>query len=307
MTPYARLAVLLFLTAAPAACAAPEPGEGGPLEEAGPPADPQRIVSLVPAATEILFALGAGDRMVGRTHWGVYPPEARRIPDVGDGIRPSLEAVVARAPDLVILHDGETNGATRERLARLGVPSLPLHHNTLADLRRNIVRLGDIVGCPAGGAVLADRIVDGLAQVSEATAGRQRVRVYYDAWAEPPITIGRGSFIDSLLTIAGASNVFDDLDATSPRVSLEAILERDPERILVAVPREALGRVPDLAGRPGWERIPAVRDGRIITLDRDLVTRLGPRVVEAAWAMARGIHGDLPAPSLLPREAPCRA
>ena len=307
MTPHARFAVLLLLTVAAAACGAPEPGGREPLEDTQPPAAPRRIVSLVPAATEILFALGAGDRIVGRTHWGVHPPEARQIPDVGDGIRPSLETVIARAPDLVILYDGESNRTTRERLARLGVPSLPLRHNTLADLRRNIVRLGEVVGCPAGGAVLADRIADGLASVSEATAGRRRVRAYYDAWAEPPITIGRGSFIDSLLTIAGATNAFGDLDAISPRVSLEAIIERNPERILVAVPREALGRVPDLSRRPGWERIPAVRNDRITTLDRDIVTRLGPRVVEAAWAMASGIHGDLAAPSPLPRETPCQS
>ena len=306
MTPHARFAVPLLLTVAAAACAAPEPGAREPSDDSEPPADPRRIVSLVPAATEILFALGAGDRIVGRTHWGVHPPEALKIPDVGDGIRPSLEAIAARGPDLVILYDGETNRATGERLERLGIPTLPLRHDTLADLRRNIVRLGEVVGCPMGAIGLADRIADGLAAVSEATAGRTRVRVYYDAWAQPPITVGGGSFIDSLLTIAGATNAFGDLDAVSPRVSLEAIVERDPERILVAVPQQALGQRPDLAGRPGWARIPAVPGGRITTLDRDLVTRLGPRVVDAAWAMAGAIHRDLPVPSVTPWEALCR-
>ena len=304
MKRHAGFASHLLLAVAAAACAAPQPGGGGQPEGARPAADPRRIVSLVPAATEILFGLGAGDRIVGRTRWGVYPPAARRIPDVGDGIRPAMEAVVARNPDLVILYDGEANRTSRERLGRLGVPTLALRHDTLEDLRRNILRLGEVVGCPAGGRVLVDRIERGLAAATAATKGRLRIRVYYDAWAEPPMTIGRGSFIDSLLAVAGATNVFGDLDAASPRVSLEAIIERDPELILVAVPGEALDRQPDFAGRNGWERIPAVSAGRITTLDRDLVTRLGPRVAEAAWAIAGALHGVLPhVPA--PSDPPC--
>ena len=275
------------------------------------PAHPRRIVSLVPAATELLFALGAGDRVVGRTRWGVHPPAARRIPDVGDGIRPSLEAVVAREPDLVILYEGETNRASREQFARLGLPTLALRHDRLEDLRRNILRLGQVLGCPAAGRALAARIAHGLEGVAAATSGRRRIRVYYDAWAEPPITIGGGSFIDSLLTVAGAMNVFGELRAASPRVSLEAIVERAPERILVMTRREASDGSPDPGARPGWERIPAVASGRITALDGDLVTRMGPRVAEAAWSIARALHADLPsAPAAVaPPSAvtPCRA
>lgn len=301
------LAVLAVALAT--ACGAPggEGGDGGDAPNRGDAArsEPRRIVSLIPAATEILFALGAGDRLVGRTRWGVHPPAAHRIPDVGDGIRPSLEAVLAREPDLVILYDGETNRESRERLERLGVPTLALRHDTLEDLRRNILRLGELVGCPDGGGALAGRIARGLAAVSLATEGRPRVRVYYDAWADPPMTIGGGSFIDSLITIAGGANVFGDLETAAPRVSLEAIIDRDPERILVAVAPEALHRRPALATRHGWERIPAVAAGRISTLDRDVASRLGPRVVEAAWSIADALHGELPATPPEPAATSC--
>ena len=296
------LAVLSVALAA--ACGAPGSAGGGqgdaPGRAVAARAEPRRIVSLIPTATEILFDLGAGDRLVGRTRWGVHPPAARRIPDVGDGIRPSLEAVLARDPDLVILYDGETNRESRERLRRLGVPTLALRHDTLEDLRRNILRLGELVGGPEGGSALAGRIARGLAAVSRAAEGRPRVRVYYDAWADPPMTIGRGSFIDSLLTIAGGANVFGDLETTAPRVSLEAIIDRNPERILVSVAPEALHRRPNVATRHGWERIPAVAAGRISTLDRDIVSRLGPRVAEAAWSMAEALHGELSAAAPAP-------
>ena len=122
------------------ACRGPEAGPDPQVDATGRATAPRRIVSLIPAATEILFALGAGDRVVGRTRWGGHPPAARHIPDVGDGIRPSLEAVVAREPDLVILYDGDTNRESRERLGRLGVPTLALRHDTLEDLSSNIRR-----------------------------------------------------------------------------------------------------------------------------------------------------------------------
>ena len=290
------------------ACDAPGTESGDRDDAAGGPAavsEPQRIVSLIPTMTEILFDLGAGDRLVGRTRWGVHPPAARRIADVGDGVRPSLEAVLAREPHLVILYDGEANRESRERLERLGVPTLALRHDTLEDLRRNVLRLGEIVGCPDGAKALVDRIARGLDAVSRATEGRSPIRVYYDAWADPPMTIGGGSFINSLLTIAGGVNVFGDLQTAAPRVSLEAIIDRDPERILVSVGREALDTRPDLATRHGWERIPAVAAGRISLLDRDVVSRLGPRVAEAAWSIAETLHGELPAPAAEPAVAYC--
>ena len=261
----------------------------------------RRVVSLIPAATEILFALGAGNRLVGRTRWGVHPPEAVGVPDVGDGIRPSLEAVIARSPDLVVLFEGPDNEGVAARLADLGVASLSLRHNSLADLRRNVVALGEAVGCPAAAAALDARIAADLGAVAEATRGVDRVRVYYDVWADPPMTIGRGSFLDSLIALAGGRNVFGHLERPSPRVGLEAIVAGDPDVIVRPIRADAVDDAP-LGERAGWETIRAVATNRIVYIDADLLGRLGPRVGEAALGLAAALHPELRLPSLPPPE-----
>ena len=262
---------------------------------------PSRIVSLVPAVTEILFALGAAHRLVGRTHWGTYPPTARTIPDVGDGMRPSLEIVLSVEPDVVLLYDGEGNRNVARRLKSLGVSTLSLRHDTLLDLEANIALLGDLVGCPIAAAELFTQIRTGLEEVVQATHQSDKPTVYWDAWAEPPITIGAGSFLDSLLRIAGAENIFSDQSSSAPRVSLESIIYRDPDLILVPVGVSPALVEPSLTKRSGWNRVPAVKEGRVSVLDQDLVSRLGPRVVDAAWLMARAIHPDLVQENVLPR------
>lgn len=270
--------------------------------------DARRIVSLVPAATEILFAIGAGDRLIGRTRWGVYPVAARSVPDIGDGIRPSLELVVARRPDLVILYSGADNTGVSERLADLDIPTLPLRHDTLADLYRNIVSLGEATGCTASARRLRRHVRDALSRVAASVASRDHPRVYYDVWADPPITIGRGSYLDALIRTAGGVNIFHDLADPSPRVSLEAIAARRPDVVLHPVSRDEERSPP--AGRPGWTTIRAVASGSVRRIDGDLAHRLGPRVAEAALEIARVLHPDVSALRGLnvdtPEPAPCR-
>lgn len=266
----------------------------------GDPAPATRVVSLIPAATEILFAIGAGERVVGRTRWGVHPPEAAAVADVGDGIRPSLEAVLARDPDLVVLVEGSDNRGVSGRLRSLGVRTLALTHNTLADLERNVRALGAAVGCEGGAARLAARIRADLADVA-ADREDPPVRVYYDVWPEPPMTIGRGSYIDSLLTLAGADNVFGELAPPSPQVSLEAIVRADPDLVLYS---DTGGAAPP-DRRPGWEHVPAIASGRVAPIDGDLVGRLGPRVGAAARELARALEtGHRSAPPAADDEPP---
>lgn len=276
---------LAVLALAAGACRPSMPGDRS--EGATSREPPRRIVSLIPAATEILFAIGAGDRLVGRTRWGVHPPEARSVPDVGDGVRPSIEAVLARDPDLVVLFEGPDTRAAAERLEALGVPTMSLRHNSIADLDRNIRRLGDAVGCPVSADRLAGRIHEDLAAIAESVGESPAPRVYYDVWPDPPMTVGRGSFLDSLITLAGGRNVFGDLEPPAPTVSLEAIVHRDPDLVIRAAASSA---DPPLAVRPGWRAIPAVAEERIVAVDADLLGRLGPRVGDAARALAAAIH-----------------
>lgn len=255
-------------------------------------APPRRIVSLVPAGTELIFALGAGERLVGRTRYGVHPPEAREVESVGEGLRPSLELILERRPDVVLLFASPETRETAERLTALGTAAVALRHNTLADLRRTVRRLGRLTGREAAARQLTDRIECELRLVAAAAEGQGSPRVYYEVWSDPPVTVGAGSYLDSLVSIAGGRNVFGDLRAPSSRVGLEAVAARDPD--LVLVPRRQGredGQRP--ARRPGWDVIPAVREGRIRSVDGDLVHRLGPRIGEAARALAAALHPDL--------------
>lgn len=251
----------------------------------------RRIVSLIPALTEVLFAIGAGDRIVGRTRFDHHPPEVLTVRSVGDGIRPNLELVLSREPDLVVLFAGRDNLGVAAQLRRLGLVTLAVNHNSLVDLERNLRRLGRVTGCQEGAQRLLDDIRHGLEEVRQATASLPRRRVYYDLWSSPTITVGQGSYLDSLLTLAGGRNVFGDLRGSSPQVSLEAIVAVDPDVILWAVDSAAAVLSPP-GERPGWRVLRAVRLGRVRAVNSGLVSRLGPRIAEATAVLAAAIHPE---------------
>ena len=296
---------------APTASAAPAAGadtiripddRGDTLVLPGPA---RRVVSLIPAATELVFAVGSGDRLVGRTRYGTHPPAAREVPSVGEGIRPSVESVVARRPDAVLVYAGQTNSATFRRFEELGVPVLAMEHNTIPQLMRNIRRLGLLTGRESAADSLAAAIRSRLAAVAGVVRGRRRVRVYYDLWPDPPRTVGAGSYLDSLISVAGGRNVFGDLEGPSPLVSLETVVERRPD--VVVVPRGAGGeRVPP-GERPGWGKLRAVKAGDVVAVDAGLMDRLGPRLGEAAAHLAAALHpavsDSLRRLGLLPRDS----
>lgn len=247
-----------------------------------------RILSLVPAATEILFALGAGPRVVARTDFCDHPPAARALPSVGNGIRPAVEPILAFRPDLIVLFAGPDNAATTDRLRQLAAPVFAVRHNTVEDLIRNIRRLGALTGRAEAADSLVRALHAGLDSVARAAAGPP-VRVYYDLWGDPPHTIGRGSYLNALIRIGGGRNVFEDLEAPSPQINVEAVLAADPDVILVPGGRSGTDPAEALRKRPGWRAIPAVREGRVGAVNPDLVHRLGPRLPEAARALADAI------------------
>jgi ABC-type Fe3+-hydroxamate transport system substrate-binding protein len=250
---------------------------------------PGRIVSLLPAATEILFALDAGDRLVGRTRFDSHPPEVLDVPSVGDGVRPSVEMIMARQPDLVIVFSGPDSRAAADALRRVGISVLAVRHNTLEDLYRNIDRLGRVAKKEAAATKLSASIARDLLRTRQVTEQLPQRSVYYDAWWHPPITIGGGSYLDSLITLAGGRNVFGDQEGPSPQVSLEAIAARRPEIVLYPVHRGVEKRAP-IRDRPGWEVLSAVREDRVREFNGELVVRLGPRIGAAVRELAAAIH-----------------
>ena len=284
--------VAASLLLALAACAPPERPAGAEVDDFGdtirvdPPA--RRIVSLIPATTEILFAIGAGDRLVGRTHWDRYPDSARLVPDLGDGLRPNVEAVLAARPDLVVLYASGDNRAAAARLRDAGVRTLAVKVDSIAEFRRVALLLGRLVGDSARGGAVVDSVDATMARVRAATRALPRPTVFIRSWKTPLLTIGGGSFMTELLDIAGARNVYAELPGPSPQVSLEDVVRRDPDLVLASPEARA-----DILGDPAWQGLRAVREGRVLAFDYELVARPSVRLGEAAVALATLLHPEL--------------
>jgi iron complex transport system substrate-binding protein len=243
-----------------------------------------RVVSLSPATTELLFALGAGDRVVGRTHWCDYPVAALAVPDLGDGLTPNLEAVLGAHPDLVLLYPSARNLQAVERLHAIGIPTLQLATDRLRDVSRLARLLAPLVERAAAGDSLAARFERQLATVD---LPRYRVppRVFLLAWTDPPVTIGAGSFLDEIVTRAGAVNIFADLPAPSGPVSIEAVSQRDPDFILTTSTD-----LPGFMQRPEWQAVRAVRLRRLVSLPGSAFQRPSPRAAEAIARLAAALR-----------------
>lgn len=243
----------------------------------------RRIVSLNPAATELLFAIGAGSDVVGRTAWCDYPPEAKAVPSLGDGINPNLEAIVARKPDLVLLYTSGQNAEAARRLANLGIPALRFRTDSLSDVSRLARVFGRLTGREPAADSVARLFEADLASVTVPAPAR-RPTVFLLVWDQPPMTVGRGSFLTELIERAGGENVFADVASSSAPVSIEAVAARNPDVILL------LGNEPPaFAERPEWQVVRAVREQRFVRADGSEFSRPGPRAPQAI----RRLHAEL--------------
>lgn len=304
-TPAPRAALCLLLLAGAAACggrdaaadAAPaEPSDSAAAvsvtDDAGRtvalPRPARRIVALLPAVTETLFAMGAGDRMVGRTDYDT-DAYAADLPSVGGGLDPSLEALAALRPDLVIAWETAGGATLRHRLERLGIPVFAVRTQDTADVYANLERLGRLIAHERGADSVARAMRWGVDAVRASVAGLPRPTVLYVVGTDPPMTAGPATFVAELIGVAGGRSVFPEVRQEWPQLSLEEIVRRQPE--VVIVPVSAGAEPPRLARLPGWGELRAVREGRVVTVDGDLLNRPGPRLDAAARALRAAIHG----------------
>ncbi|MEO8140803.1 MAG: helical backbone metal receptor, partial [Gemmatimonadota bacterium] len=237
-----------------------------------------RIVSLSPATTELLFALGAGDLLVGRTRWCDYPAAALAVPSVGDGLPPNIEAVLAQHPDFVLLYKSPQNLEALSQLRSAGIAAAQLTMDHLGDVSRLARLLAPVLGRAAAADSLAsafDSAIASAARDTLAIAAGSRPTVLLLAWDQPPIAIGKGSFQSEILSLAGGRNLFEDLPSPSAPVSIEAIASRNPDLILLSDTG-----VPRFASRPEWQPIDAVRGRRFIHLASAAFGRPSPRAPE---------------------------
>lgn len=253
----------------------------------------QRVVSLVPSLTETVVALGGAPQLVGRTRFDEHPAIAA-VPSVGGTVNPDVEAILEKRPDLVISWADADARALSERFESFGIPVYAARARSLADFERHALALGALLG-RAGAAVelvahVRARLDDVRVEVSEET----RPKVLFVVWPKPLITTGRGTFADELIRTVGARGLFDDLEDPWPTVSMEAVLERKPDVVIVAS-EHARGLVPHwIENDPVWRTLDAVRLGRVHLVDADVFNRPGPRMVDAAYELAgyvRAVEG----------------
>lgn len=245
----------------------------------------QRIVSLAPHLTEQLFAIGAGERIVGTTDHADYPPAARAIPRVARAHSISIEGVAALQPDLIVVWGSGFPASTVEPLRRLGIAVFVSEPRTLADIATSMRRLGVLTG--TDGEAPAARFSARIAALRSAYAAGAPVRVFYQVWAEPLMTLSGQHVISEAIALCGGRNVFADVPGISPVVSAEAVVAADPQLIVTAEPGARPGGALD-----GWKRfgtLSATRLGQFATLDADRINRHGPRLPDEIAVLCAAI------------------
>lgn len=242
-------------------------------------AAPRRIVSLAPSITENLFALGAGDRVVGVTSWCDYPAEAATKTVIGDAMNLNLELLLSLEPDLVV-GDATLVASHIDTLRELGVEVFVIEPTTLAGVRESLVELGDAIGAPDKGRELADAMEKRQNELVAEVLSTEKVRVFVEIWNEPLMTVGPGSFIHELIVLAGGENIAQDADNPWPTFSEELVIDRDPQVVILTSFNLA-----EVLQRGSWQETTALRTNAVFEVDPNLYSRTTPRLLDALEEM----------------------
>ena len=255
---------------------------------------PQRIVSHVPNITETLFALGLGEKIVGVSDYCDYPEEAGLKPSVGNYYNPSIENIVSLDPDLV-LTDGHSESI--KQLDSLGITYIVIDPKDFDGIFKDIELVGKVTGTEREASKLIEDMQDSISRVLTLVEAAPRVRVFYVIDATDltlPWTGGPGSFIDTLITMAGGENVAARALGAWVQLSIEEVVSSDPEVIILPAKHGTAFTSPEeLRGHPAWRGITAVKQGSIYIIDGDLVDRPAPRIVQGLEEISRIIHPEL--------------
>lgn len=251
------------------------------------PGPPSRIISLAPGATEMLFAAGAGDRVIATVQHSDEPAAAKRIPRIGDVTAIDMERLVALAPDVVVAWPGGGNPAQIEKIAQLGIPVYRQQVDRLADLPASVRRLGALAPDSAVAEHEARILEEELQHLAHEYQGGKHPTVLLEVWNHPIYTVGGTQLMSDALTLCGARNVFGDLKQLSAVVDTEAVIGRNPDIIVAAAPpSEGAGWLAE------WKRyggLRAVRDGRLIAFEDQGLSRLGPSVLTATAGLCKAL------------------
>lgn len=263
---------------------------------------PERIVSLAPSNTEMIFAVGAGNALVGVTDFCNYPNdfaswiEAGNMTSIGNYYGPSVEPIIALEPDLVLASTGSLDAA--ENLKSLGYNVLVLEAKTIDGVLQDILLVGRATGKHVEAGVVVSEIRERIDSVAiQASTASTTPKVYHEVWNEPIMSAGPGTFIDEMITLAGGENIFSDSTTSWPTASSEVIIEKNPD--VMFFPDMYMGQanfyetIETVTERPGWDTISAVQNNAIYEINADIISRSGPRLVDALELLAKMVHPEI--------------
>ncbi|MEE9611849.1 MAG: cobalamin-binding protein [Desulfatiglandales bacterium] len=254
---------------------------------------PKRIVTLAPSLTEIIYFLGLGDRVVGVTKFSYYPPEAALKPRVGSYINLNVESIISLAPDLVIgTVDGNEPGVI-DLLGQAGVTVFIVNPRNIREVIKTVETLGRVCGLPERASTLSAQLSRRVDHILEQTGSRRKPLVFLQINLRPVMTVNRHTFHHDLIRLAGGKNMTQDEPITYPRISLEEVIRKNPEVIIISS-MERGGRFERARLEwLEWTSIPAVKNKRVHLIDSDLIDRPSPRIIEGLETMARMIHPEV--------------
>jgi iron complex transport system substrate-binding protein len=245
----------------------------------------QRVISMSPHVTELLFAAGGGARVVGAMNFSDYPAAARKIPLIGSNSQIDIERVVALRPDLLVVWQSGNTARQLEQIERLGIPVFRSEPRRLDQVADSILRLGQLLGTDAHARPAAAGLRQRIASLAARYSKRPPVTVFYQVWDRPLYTLNGSQIASDAIALCGGRNIFAKLATIAPEVSVEAVLQQDPEAIVTG---PSFG--PDDRGITIWKPFPAmtaVRRGNLFTLSGELLTRPGPRIVDGATELCQ--------------------
>ena len=245
-----------------------------------------RVISLAPHVTELLFAAGGGARIVGAVSYSDYPEAAKQIKNIGDNRQVDLERVIALKPDLIVVWLHGSSARQLDQLRALGIPLFHSEPKTLEAIPDSVQRLGQLMGTEAVAQVTAATLRRQLLELRVRYAKRPPVRLFYQVWDQPLYTLNGSHIVSDAMRLCGGENVFAKMAVTAPVVSIEAVLEADPEAIFGTGEKNT-------DGVNLWRRYPsmkAVRNDNLFTLDGQLLNRAGPRMIAGTTALCEKLE-----------------
>ena len=281
-----HLLVLLFLLS-PAACLASRTLTDELGRTVVVPDHPRKLICLAPSIVDDVYSLGAGSDVIAVSDYTTYPADAVKKPSIGAPLNPSLEKIIAMHPDLVLATGDFNQIPAIDQLVRYGIPVFMINPHGIAGIHKSIVTLGHALNRDAEAAALLRDLQAREQSIRQRIEGKPVVRLFMPVWYDPIITAGKHAFITELIEMAGGSSITSDIAQEWPQVSLEAIVARNPDALLLI--KGSKVSIAELESRPGWQALAAVRERRVFYVDK-LIELPSPAAIYAMEDLAKELH-----------------